>query len=148
MVGFTFFPDIQAYSIKRKTMKQFLVTASLLLSLIASTYSQSYTALIARADSAYTAKSYALSWRTYETAFKTKKGSSVEYYNAGCSAALDGQKKKALAWLDLAIDLGWSNINHFKSDSDLTTLHEEKEWSALIAKLQKKIDEIEKNYDK
>jgi hypothetical protein len=96
----------------------------------------------------YKAKDYQNSLKNYELAFKTEPKNPTDLYNAACSAALTGDKKKALKYLNLSVENGWTNLNHLKTDSDLKVLHPEKEWPKLLARLQKKLDVIEANYDK
>ncbi|MBB6611416.1 hypothetical protein H7F15_10250 [Pontibacter sp. Tf4] len=76
------------------------------------------------------------------------KGSSSDHYNAACSWALAGNKDKAFAHLGKAIDKGWTNVTHFKSDTDLSSLHTDKRWEPMVKQLQAKADIAEANYNK
>ncbi len=109
---------------------------------------QNVTDLLAQAEETYQNKAFGKSMMLYEKAFRTGKADYSDYYNAACSAALNGQVKQALLWLSKAVDKGYSNIRHMKSDADLTTLRKTREWAALITKLQAKVDRMEVNYDK
>ncbi|WP_281634611.1 DUF6624 domain-containing protein [Flavobacterium luteolum] len=109
---------------------------------------QTYKNWVHKADSCYTAKNYELSVSYYEKAFKIEQKSWSDLYNAGCSASMARQHKKAFKWLNLSIDNGYENMAHIKIDNDLKPLHSEKEWSKTIDKLQKKLDIIGANYDK
>ncbi|WDF63832.1 DUF6624 domain-containing protein [Flavobacterium sp. KACC 22763] len=109
---------------------------------------QTYKEWIHKADSCYTAKNYKLSVSYYEKAFKIEKKDNRDLYNAGCSASMARQHKKAFKWLNLSIDNGYENMAHIKIDNDLKPLHSEKEWNKTIDKLQKKLDVIGANYDK
>jgi len=111
-------------------------------------HAQTYKEWVRKADSCYTAKNYKLSVNYYGKAFKLEQKSFVDFYNAGCSAAMAEENKKAFKWLNLAIDKGYENISHIQIDRDLTRLHSEKEWKKTIDKLQKKLDVIGVNYDK
>jgi uncharacterized protein YfbU (UPF0304 family) len=104
--------------------------------------------LIRRADSLYKAKDYQNSIKLYEQGFKLERRNYMHLYNAACSAALAGQKKKALAMLDESVQQGWTNITHLKQDADLTSLHGERQWQEVVDKLQKRVNEVEKNVDK
>lgn len=53
----------------------------------------------------------------------------------------------AFKLLNSSIDLGWANIDHLKTDSDLKPLHNTPEWDKVIAKVQAKVDKIEANYN-
>lgn len=109
---------------------------------------QTYKEWVQKGDSCYTAENYKLSVGYYEKAFKIEQKDSGDLYNAGCSASLALENKKAFKWLNLAIDNGYENIAHIQIDGDLKRLHTEKEWKVLIDKLQKKIDILSANYDK
>jgi hypothetical protein len=118
--------------------------------LLLSTFSfgQTYKSLIYEADSLYQAKDYKHSIEKYDVAFKIEKTSPGDLYNAACSAALSGDHKKAFKWLNLALENGWSNVQHLKSDSDLISLHQNKKWNKLVDDMQKVVDLREANYDK
>jgi len=129
-------------------MKQTLLTTLLLLFTVIAGSAQEYNALIGKADSLYKAKDFTNSTKVYEQGFKLEQKNSSHLYNAACSAALAGEKKKALALLDLSVQKGWTYVNHLQQDADLNSLHGEPQWQELINKLQKRVDELEKNYDK
>lgn len=109
---------------------------------------QTYKDLVRKADSSYTAKNYKLSVDYYSQAFKIEQQSFRDLYNAGCSASMAEENKKAFKWLNLSIDNGYENIAHMKIDGDLKRLHSEKEWDKTIDKFQKKLDVLGANYDK
>ena len=129
-------------------MKQTLLYTLLLVFIAIAGSAQEYSALIGRADSLYKAKDFTNSVKVYEQSFKLEQNNYLHLYNAACSAALAGEKKKALALLDLSVQKGWTNINYLKQDIDLNPLHEEPQWQELVNKLQKRVDDLEKNYDK
>ena len=56
-------------------------------------------------------------------------------YNQACSLALAGDKAGALAALGHAVDDGWSDARQTASDSDLTSLHDDPTFTALVARL-------------
>lgn len=109
---------------------------------------QTYNEGIQKGDSCYRAENYKLSVGYYEKAFKIEQKDSGDLYNAGCSASLALENKKAFKWLNLAIDNGYEEIAHMQIDTDLKRLHTDKEWKKTIDKLQKKLDILEVNYDK
>lgn len=109
---------------------------------------QTYKDWVRKADSCYTVKNYELSVSYYDKAFKIEQKDYHDLYNAGCSAAMAKENKKAFKWLHLSIDNGYENIAHIKIDNDLKPLHSEKNWNKTIQKLQKKLDIIGANYDK
>lgn len=112
------------------------------------TYAQTYKSLISEAEKNYNEKVYPKSVEMYKQAFKLEQKNRADFYNAACSAALIKDTKLALSWLNQAFDKGYINIRHMKTDSDLTILHNLKEWKGLVARLQAKVDKIEANYDK
>lgn len=111
-------------------------------------YAQNYASLVSAAEKKYNEKAYRESVELYKQAFKLEQKSRSDFYNAACSAALTKDSELALNWLAQAIDKGYINIRHLKTDSDLNSLHSRKEWSELVAKLQVNVDKIEANYDK
>ncbi len=111
-------------------------------------YGQSYQSIVSEADVLYNNKDYRSSVDKYKEAFKIEQKQARDLYNAACSAALSGEKKLAFEWLNLALQNGWSNIRHIKTDSDLTSLHGSEEWDDLINEMQKLVDQREANYDK
>ncbi|MBS7252991.1 DUF6624 domain-containing protein [Flavobacterium branchiicola] len=111
-------------------------------------HAQTYKEWVHKADSCYTAENYKMSVDYYEKAFKIEKKSATDLYNAGCSASMAKENKKAFKWLNLAIDNGYENIAHIQIDGDLKRLHSEKNWTKTIEKLQKKLAILGANYDK
>ncbi|WP_245326346.1 DUF6624 domain-containing protein [Hymenobacter wooponensis] len=103
-----------------------------------------------QAADAYAAKSYKSSGELYDQAFKQAKAqpSSTDLYNAACSWALAGDATKAFQYLDKATAAGWENVAHVKQDTDLTTLHADKRWQPMLAKLEAAVAKIEANYNK
>lgn len=111
-------------------------------------YGQDYRTLVSSANDNYTKKAYGKSVELYQQAFKLAQNNRSDLYNGACSAAMAKNTDLAMKWLNLAFDKGYINIRHMKSDSDLTSLHTTEEWKALSSKMQKKVDQIEANYDK
>ncbi|RRB04681.1 DUF6624 domain-containing protein [Larkinella rosea] len=112
------------------------------------TYAQTYKSLISEAEKKYNEKAYPRSVELYQRAFKLEQKNRADFYNAACSAALMKDTKLAFNWLNRAIEKGYINIRHMKTDSDLNILHGRTEWNELVARLQTKVDKIEANYDK
>lgn len=109
---------------------------------------QSYRSLVARADSLYDAKDFQKSIQTYDQAFKLERKNHTDLYNAACSAALAMEKEKAYELLESAVENGWINVRHIREDTDLTSLHGEKRWEALLARMQRRLEEIESHYNR
>ena len=93
----------------------------------------------------YEAKDYKASAEMFDKVLKDNKGTSTDHYNAACSWALAGNKDKAFAHLNKSIEKGWTNINHLKSDTDLSSLHTDKRWEPMVKQLKAKVDGIEAN---
>lgn len=128
------------------TMKIFCIT--IFLCIYTLTFGQTYNSIITEADAFYNNKKYEKSVKKFKKAFKLEQKSAGDLYNAGCSASLNGDKKLAFKWLNLALQNGWSNVRHLKSDTDLTVLHKDKRWNKLVAEMQAIVDKREVNYDK
>lgn len=47
-----------------------------------------------------------------------------------------------------AVAKGYTNLSHLKQDADLNSLHQEKQWKALVQNLEKKVAALEANYNK
>lgn len=103
---------------------------------------------IGQAESFYEAGEYQKSGEAYSAAFSTSDGSVLDYYNAACSWALAGKSDQAMHYLKKAMEKGWTNVNHLKSDSDLSLLHEHSEWSSVVASAQKNLDDYEATLNK
>ncbi|MBK6785238.1 MAG: hypothetical protein IPG79_16925 [Saprospiraceae bacterium] len=127
-------------------MKIFCIT--IFLCIYTLTFGQTYNSIITEADAFYNNKEYEKSVKKFKKAFKLEQKSASDFYNAGCSASLNGDKKLAFKWLNLALQNGWSNVRHLKSDTDLTVLHKDKRWNKLVAEMQAIVDKREVNYDK
>ncbi|WP_395053140.1 DUF6624 domain-containing protein [Flavobacterium sp.] len=115
---------------------------------IFSSYGQSYKELIKKADSCYQATNFKSSTDFFAKAFKIESKNPNTLYNGACAAALANDKKNAFTWLNLSVDNGWTNLEHLKTDSDLTNLYSDKKWNIVVKKLEKKLEFLEANYDK
>ena len=111
-------------------------------------FGQDYKSVIAEADNFYNSKEYEKSVCKFKEAFKIEQKKAGHLYNAGCAASLVGDEKLAFEWLNLAFENGWTNIKHLKTDADLTSLHDSKNWAKLLTAMQKEVDKKEANYDK
>ncbi len=111
-------------------------------------FGQDYKSIITEAEKLYGNKEYQKSATKYKEAFKIEQKNAVDLYNAGCSAALSGDGKMALEWLNLAMKNGWTNLKHLKTDTDLSSLHNNKEWDRLLEEMQKEVHRVEADYDK
>jgi hypothetical protein len=121
---------------------------TILLLLFSLSFSQNYKSLVSEADALYKNKDYKKSVEKYTEAFKIEQKSGSDFYNAACSAALLGKKNVAFQWLQLALDKGWINVRHLKTDTDLDALHNDKKWLPFVNEMQKIVDVKEANLDK
>lgn len=125
-------------------MKKTFLTTLLVVCMAAAVSAQS----MGEASAMYNAKDYKASGELYDKALAKGKGTATDYYNAACSWALAGDKKKALAHLQQAVAEGYTNLSHLKQDADLNSLHQEKRWATLVQDLEKKVAALEANYNK
>jgi len=56
-------------------------------------------------------------------------------YGAACAAALLGRKGEAMTWLERSVELGFRDVEWMKQDTDLTSLHGEQAFTALVARI-------------
>lgn len=89
-------------------------------------------AIFAKGHSEYEAKNHAKAIELFQTAIDKGMKSPEAPYNIACCQALLGKPEEAFRYLALAIERGWRNVEHLKSDADLTSLHAEARWSATI----------------
>lgn len=127
-------------------MRTILLSLILLTGL--SSTAQSYEDWVHVADSLYSAQAYPASSEAYAQAFKIRQRDPGDLYNAACSAALAGDKKTALKWLDAAQKTGWVNHRHASSDADLESVRKGKKWNKILGRMRAELDKKEENYDK
>jgi hypothetical protein len=111
------------------------------------TSAQPYYDLIQQAHSRHDAKDYSRSLILYEQAFEFSKKVPGDLVSGAGSAAMAGNKEKAFQWLSWAEAAGYSNSSKFEKNPDLVTLHNDKRWLELSAKIMRRSEKIEKNYD-
>src|SRR5215475_3727077 len=89
----------------------------------------------ARADSLYGIKKYAEAAPLYlqsASAAEFKGTKASNYYDAACCLALSGAPDSAFSYLNKAVALGWNNKEHLQKDSDLNSLHDDRQWKELL----------------
>jgi len=85
----------------------------------------------AKGDSAYSAKNYPLAIDYYLKEASGQKFSFAKkdiYYNIACSYALNGDKNNAWKYLNESLQAGYNDYAHILVDTDLNTLHNDKDW--------------------
>lgn len=58
------------------------------------------------------------------------------YYNLACVYSLSNQKKQAITAFEKAVELGYSEYQHAKSDADLDNIRKEKRFIALMNRMK------------
>lgn len=69
-----------------------------------------------------------------EAAVKEQKG--LVLYDLACCYALTGQKKQALMALERSVENGYKDYNNMVNDNDLHSLHKDKKYQSLLARVQ------------
>ena len=70
---------------------------------------------------------------------KLRPGDPLVHYNLACSYSLMGMLSESLGALEKAVDLGYDDLEHLKSDSDLDGVKDEDGYKVLIFKLKKSL---------
>ena len=84
-------------------------------------------------DAAYGNKDYRRAINAYEKAMELGAGfPSNAAYNIACCYALLGEKEQAFKWLQKSFDMGFRNLAHSQSDSDLQSLHDDPRFNKLV----------------
>ena len=112
-----------------------------------------YVSFVQIADSLYDAKKYKESAAAYQKAFDSIDGKAAprDRYNAACSFAQAGNKKKAFYHLMYSAEhprIKYKNLGHITQDKDLLSLHKSKKWDKLIAIVKANKEEAEKDLDR
>lgn len=85
------------------------------------------------ADALYQAKDYRKSIAAYEKTLELRNGfPSNAAYNIACCYALLGEKERALEWLAKAFDIGFRNLEHAQTDTDLDPLHNDPRFLKIV----------------
>ena len=132
----------------------FILLTGLISSLVfGQTDMSEYKRHIKKADSLYTVKDYVNSSIEYQKAFDANdgKGYPDDRYNAACAFALAGNAEKAFYHLFYSAEnpkIKYRNLAHLTTDSDLNSLHSDKQWERLLAIVKANKEEAEKDLDK
>lgn len=119
---FKFKEDISMFN-----RSSFVIVTILLISLAIN--AQTFTK---KANDAYNKKNYSESAKLYVQAVENGENEAPNAYNAACSFALIGDKETAFTYLQKSVDLGYTNVRHMTSDSDLKSLHSDARWKKII----------------
>ena len=85
------------------------------------------------ADASYESKDYRKAISAYEKALDLGAGfPSNLAYNIACCYALLGEKEQAMKWLEKSFDMGFRNLAHSQTDSDLKSLHDDPRFNKIV----------------
>lgn len=90
------------------------------------------------AELAYAKKDYPLCLQKYEEAFSKypREMDEGDQYNFACLYSLNGKADKAFELLELAVDEGYSDIQHINKDKDFKNIHKDARWKPLLEKVK------------
>ena len=77
-----------------------------------------------------------------ERAFRLGPANRIDYYQVACQWALAGEANAAFRNLDLAAGAGWTDSKNLNEDADLKSLHADKRWAALAARIGRTRDSL------
>ena len=72
----------------------------------------------------------------FEKAIAAGTPRSFDYYNLGCGYAILGEKEKSFVALEKAVSMGYNSKDQYVNDPDLNSLHSDKRYEQLVAKLK------------
>jgi tetratricopeptide (TPR) repeat protein len=82
----------------------------------------------------YNAKEYGKSINAYEKVLDLRFGYPwAAAYDIACDYALMGDKEQAFKWLEKSLDMGFRDLHHVQTDTDLDALHSEARFTKLAA---------------
>jgi C-terminal processing protease CtpA/Prc len=90
--------------------------------------------LQSRADAAYGSGQFETAARLYKQAAECDRFNATLLYNGACSASLAGWTDDAFELLGQAMNVGFSNADLLRSDSDLQSLHDDPRWAAVVGR--------------
>ena len=101
--------------------------------------------LYVEASTAYGEKDFAKSAELYLRAFDARATVPAVPFNAACCFARLGRADEAFKYLDLAVQRGWSDIEHLKSDADLESLRSDKRWDEIVGRCNANREQFRKS---
>src|SRR5262245_32252531 len=108
-------------------------------------FAQDAATLSVQANAAYAAKDYAKSADLYVEAVKAGAKGANAPYNAACCYGLLGKTDDAFTWLGKAIEAGWRDIEHLKTDADLDKLHADPRWEQVLKRCEAENEKFRKS---
>jgi len=132
-----------------RLLKQCVQTITFVFFFITQTNAQNdnYDSLIAEAGLFHLQKDYKNAIVSFEKAFKIKTPDALNFYKAAGTYSLDNNKEKALEYLNLAIDNGWTEADWLAFDPYFDYLRQSfpKEWQKIKSKAYSKELEYQKD---
>ncbi|MFL6197570.1 MAG: S41 family peptidase [Thermoanaerobaculia bacterium] len=118
---------------------RFAAIAVLLVSLLAAAAASAQDAgtLSRQAVEAYLQKDWVRSADLFAAAVEAGADDPDSLYNAACSSALAGRPEAASGFLERSVAAGYGNVEGLKKDADLTSLHADPRWAALVERMEK-----------
>ncbi|KFE69572.1 TPR end-of-group domain-containing protein [Hyalangium minutum] len=93
------------------------------------------TQLIRRADKLMEEKAHEQALALYQQAWDAGDKRENVAYSAACASALIGRKSEAMTWLERSVELGFRDVAWMKQDTDLSSIHGEPAFAALLARI-------------
>ncbi|MCU0727358.1 MAG: tetratricopeptide repeat protein [Planctomycetes bacterium] len=82
-------------------------------------------------------RQYTLAIRDFTEYAKVRPGSAAAVYNIACAHALAGSPEEALYWLGLAVEAGFRDEAHARTDPDLASLWGDPRFSAIFSSAER-----------
>ena len=104
------------------------------------------TQLVSEGMAAYGKKDYALAVKLLQQAVEKGADQSDVLYNTACALSLNGEREKALQFLEKSIVAGYRNPTHLKYDVDLNSLHDDPRWEKIVAACESALAKYQKEH--
>ncbi|RKY17898.1 MAG: hypothetical protein DRP63_02935 [Planctomycetota bacterium] len=82
-------------------------------------------------------KRYMSAVKYFKAALKAKPNNYLAHYNIACAYALLGLKEEALQHLEKAVENGYDDADHMRTDEDLRSLRDEERFKRLLDRLRR-----------
>ncbi len=90
---------------------------------------------------AYQDKQYEKATQYYLAYLQNVKNDAGNLYNLACCYGLLGKADLAAAWVEKAVEAGWTDMEHLKNDSDFLLVRESESFKTTMSNLEKKLSE-------
>ena len=104
------------------------------------------TQLVSEGMAAYGKKNYGLAANLLQQAVEKGAVQSDVLYNTACALALNGERDKALQFLEESINAGYRNPTHLKYDVDLNSLHDDPRWEKIVTACEGALAKYQKEH--